>query len=131
MKHRNVRGGGDACLKFASSAKNKKYAALALCVSLWMAGGSVEAVERLYLNADADGNPIAATDDYPVGVTAPEKTGDKELTVKGSNPNALDRWNSWYIYGGRGNGAIDGYSLILENVEAYSAPRRRFPRCRR
>ena len=105
-KTQNVREG---TRKGAS--RKKKELALALCVSLWMAGGSVALAGDLYI--DAADNKVKASTAVPVepspavGSTATDKT----LSVTGGD------WSNWYIYGGKANGALSGYTLELNNAQ--------------
>ena len=87
----------------------KKELALALCVSLWMAGGGVAGAERIYI--DVNGNlqvDVGAPDTYTQSGTT--------LSVTGGD------WTDWYIYGGYGYSQteienFDGYHLTLSNVQ--------------
>ena len=119
MKCHNVRGGA----RKGASRNQKKAAALALCVSLWMAGGSVASAGELYLNVelsntlydDGSGNP-ANVDDImsTTGATSITGSGTQTLSITGG-----DNWNAmWNFYGGyAANGSsVDGYRLELTNV---------------
>ena len=103
-KMQNVREG---TRKGAS--RRKKELALALCVSLWMAGGSVAgATQYLYLNADND-NAINTTSGW---VTTPTWDSTAQaLSVTGGD------WSGWNIYGGKSSTkALTGYRLTLTGV---------------
>ena len=108
MKIRNIIV-GRAIRPIAS--RSKKQAALALCVSLWMAGGSVAgATEYLYLNAD-DNNTITPTSGW---VTTPTWDSTAQaLSVTGGD------WSAWFIYGGKATGTVnlEGYHLTLSKVQ--------------
>ena len=123
-KHQNVHGGGTAL----RAVSRKKYAALALCVSLWMAGGSVAGANALYLNADPpsvsntlyavegiNGGPVNDIDALESSRGATDITSSgKKLTVTGGD------WPSWDIYGGRsqyGLNNLEGYHLTLSGVQ--------------
>ena len=108
-KMQNVREGT------RKNASRKKELALALCVSLWMAGGSVASARgSLYINADTQ-QVTAENADPPVvpspavGSTATNKT----LTVTGGDWSG----DSWSIYGGYSRTqSVSGYNLILDGV---------------
>ena len=126
-KHQNVHGG--AALRAIS--RKKKELALALCVSLWMAGGSVALAEYLFLRT-TNGDQLAAFehpdtffygDDAiarrPAGSEIAYNSAQKTLTITGGD------WSSWgYISGGDTNNYMDnytggdvvGYHLTLTNV---------------
>ena len=96
------------------ASRRRKELALALCVSLWIAGGSVAGAADpadLYLDADdnitpASGYPAQATVEKPAGTT-------KTLSVTGGF------WNGWNIYGGYDNSGwmdLKGYTLTLKGA---------------
>ncbi len=96
-------------------ASHKKELALALCVSLWMAGGSVAAARgSLYINANTQQVTTESADppvvpSPAVGSTATNKT----LTVTGGDWSG----DSWSIYGGYSiTQSVSGYNLILDGV---------------
>ncbi|MBR5163437.1 MAG: hypothetical protein IKW79_05390, partial [Schwartzia sp.] len=102
-KQRNVHGGETRKGAFPG----KKYAALALCVSLWMAGGSVASAKDLYL--DENNQPKYVSGSKPEGATV-ESSGTT-LTVTGGN------WNSWYIFGCKNDSApLSNYILNINNI---------------
>ena len=119
--HRNVR-----------LTSRKAQAALALAVSLWMAGGGVASagsIVDVYINADDNTQPIQHKKfdnhdievAYPASVTEPTRNSATQFTVKGDWSSAPQQY--WYFYGGYSETAtgVEGYSLVLENVTAYSA----------
>ena len=105
----------------------KSRAALALAVSLWIAGGGVASAESIvdvYINADDNTQPIQPIDhftqsvtDYPASVTEPTRNSSTQFTVTGdwSEDTVGD---DWYFYGGYSAAATDvaGYSLVLDHA---------------
>ena len=96
----------------------KGQMALALAVSLWIAGmGSASAgsVSRVYV--DVDNNNAVYIDTGALDTVTPSIGPTTSLTVTGD-------WNAlgeWYINGGRSYlGTVNGYKLVLDNAKAYS-----------
>ena len=113
-KHHDVHGGTRK-----SAFRRRKELALALCVSLWMAGGGVAGAENIYIdeNATIQGDAYGATGavvNSALDTTTTPAT--KTLSVTGG-----DWQNSWRIFGGY-NSSIDhpaplhGYTLMLKGV---------------
>jgi len=133
MKTRNVHGGGTTH-RVDRLTSRKAQAALALAVSLWTATGGVASAvsyNAVYINADDNTQDIQHKDfdnhsidvPYPASVTEPTRNSATQFTVTGDWSNATLGGQEWYFYGGYSKAAtgVEGYSLVLENVTAYSA----------
>ena len=97
-KNHSVHGGGTR----KNASRRKKELALALCVSLWMAGGSIAEAANIYI--DTMGNLQIEAGVVP---TEPVHNG-KYLTITGGN------WNQWGISGGADvDKSLSGYHLTL------------------
>lgn len=105
-KTHNVREG-----KPKTASLRRKAFALALCVSLWLAGGSVAGAAQLWIDPS---NNVVYTDGVPPVAPSPAVGGtatDKTLSVTGGD------WSGWGIVGGKGsNEDVIGYTLNLTNV---------------
>ena len=96
--------------------KGKKAAALALAVSLWIAGGSVAlAGNSIWINADRGDKVLTDPSEQVLPVTPDPAYGHstKILTIPGGN------WGEWNLYGGYTSTSRDlnGYSLILDGIQ--------------
>ena len=133
MKTRNVHRGGTTH-RVDRLTSRKAQAALALAVSLWTATGGVASAvsyNAVYINADDNTQDIQHKDfdnhsidvPYPASVTEPTRNSATQFTVTGDWSNGTLGGQEWYFYGGYSKTAtgVEGYSLVLENVTAYSA----------
>ena len=133
MKTRNVHRGGTTH-RVDRLTSRKAQAALALAVSLWMAGGGVASagsIVDVYINADDNTQPIQHEDhftqdgtDYPTSVTEPPtKNSNTQFIVTGDWSKGPLNDNDWYFYGGYSAAATDvaGYSLVLDHAKVARA----------
>ena len=91
-KTHNVRGG----TRKGTFLTKKKAAALALCVSLWIAGGGVASTaaarKALYLIGEGDYVTISPSSGYPEGATVTVTDNNDTLNVNGGT------WSDWYSF---------------------------------
>ncbi len=89
----------------------KKELALALCVSLWMAGGGVAGAKRIYIDANETLHVEGGA-----APTEPVHNG-KYLTITGGN------WDQWGISGGAAwHESLSGYHLTLTGAVIGEVP---------
>ena len=126
--------GGGTTHRVDRLTSRKAQAALALAVSLWMAGGGVASagsIVDVYINADDNTQPIQHEDhftqdgtDYPTSVTEPPtKNSNTQFIVTGDWSKGPLNDNDWYFYGGYSAAATDvaGYSLVLDHAKVARA----------
>ena len=99
------------------SPNSRKALALSLCVSLWMAGGSVASAElpihSVYIDADKN-NALHIDAGAPADAVKQGADG-VSLTVTGDWPTGTEFWR---FYGGNSSTKlVDGYTLILDGAK--------------
>ncbi len=86
--------------------RRKKELALALCVALWLAGGSVEGAKALYIDSSGAAHPASG---YP-GATVTVTDNNKTLNVSGG------KWGTEWTRFKAGNNKLSGYTLNMSNA---------------
>ena len=100
--------------------RRKKELALALCVSLWIAGGGVASTaaarKALYLTGEGDYVTISPSSGYPEGATVTVTDNNDTLNVNGGT------WSDWYSFSagmlphGMMGGASYAHTLKVNNA---------------